>query len=64
MRLQGGQTAIFDEAYMQESIVAPEAKVVEGYRPIMPSFRGQLSNDEIMDLIAYVRSLSSEGAKQ
>jgi cytochrome c oxidase subunit 2 len=64
VRLQGGQTAIFDEAYMQESIVAPEAKVVEGYRPIMPSFRGQLSNDEIMDLIAYVRSLSSEGAKQ
>jgi mono/diheme cytochrome c family protein len=37
---------------------------VEGYRPIMPSFRDQLDNDEIMDLIAYVRSLSSEGAKQ
>jgi cytochrome c oxidase subunit 2 len=64
VRLQGGQSVIFDEAYMQESIVAPEAKVVEGYRPVMPSFRGQLSNDEIMDLIAYVRSLSPEGAKQ
>jgi cytochrome c oxidase subunit 2 len=64
VRLASGETAVFDEAYMHESIVAPGAKVVDGYRPIMPSFREQLTEDEIMDLIAYVRSLSSEGTKQ
>jgi len=63
VRLQSGETVIFDEAYMHESIIAPQAKVVEGYRPVMPSFRDQLSEDQIMDLIAYVRSLSSEGVK-
>jgi len=62
VQLESGATVLFDETYAQESIVSPEAKVVKGYRPVMPSFRTQLSQDEIMDLIAYIRSLSGEGA--
>ena len=60
VKLQNGETVLFDEAYMHESIIDPSAKVVDGYRPVMPSFRAQLTENEIMDLIAYVRSLSGE----
>jgi len=60
VRLQGGQTAMFDDAYIRESIITPTAKVVEGYRPIMPTFRGQLTEEQIIDLIAYIKTLTPE----
>jgi cytochrome c oxidase subunit 2 len=47
-----------DEAYIRESILDPGAKIVKGYPNIMPSFRGQLSEEQIMDLMAYIKSLS------
>ncbi len=40
--------------------MSPTAKIVLGYAPIMPSFQGQLSEEQILDLIAYVKSLSKE----
>ena len=46
-----------DEAYIRESILFPPKKVVEGYEPIMPTFQGQVTEDEILLLIAYIRSL-------
>jgi cytochrome c oxidase subunit II len=42
---------------MRESIVLPKAKIVAGYSPIMPSFQGQLTEEQINDLIAYLRVL-------
>jgi cytochrome c oxidase subunit II len=57
VHLDNGQTVIADENYIRESIYDPGAKIVAGYRNIMPTFRGQVSEEEIMQLIAFIRSL-------
>src|SRR5215813_3575115 len=59
--LQDGSKVKFDENYIRESIVNPNAKVVSGFPAVMPTFRGQLSEEQILDLIAYIRSLTPEG---
>jgi cytochrome c oxidase subunit 2 len=56
--LESGATAKFDENYIRESIVNPNAKVVRGYPAVMPTYRGQLSEEQILQLIAYIRSLT------
>jgi cytochrome c oxidase subunit II len=58
VQLQGGQTVTADEAYIRESILDPGAKVVAGYENIMPTFKGLVTEEAILDLIAYVRSLT------
>jgi cytochrome c oxidase subunit II len=55
--LEGGGRVIADETYLRESIVRPDAKIVEGYRPIMPSFQGQISEEELVKLIAFIKAL-------
>ena len=57
VKLQGGATAVADESYIRESIVLPQAKIVEGFQPIMPTFQGLVSEEQLLQLIAYVRSL-------
>jgi cytochrome c oxidase subunit 2 len=57
-RLSGGQTLVVDEAYIRESIVNPNARMVEGYPPIMPTFQGLISEEGLLQLVAYVKSLS------
>lgn len=56
--LISGETVIADEDYLRESILDPTAKIVAGYAPVMPTFRGQLNEEELLRLIAYIRSLS------
>jgi cytochrome c oxidase subunit 2 len=56
--LQSGETVTADENYLRESIMTPQAKVVKGYQPNMPTFQGQISEDMILQLIAYIKSLS------
>jgi len=58
--LEGGSTAKFDEGYIRESIINPNAKIVRGYPAVMPTYRGQLSEEQILDLIAYIKSLTPE----
>jgi len=57
--LNNGQTVRADESYVRESILNPQAKVVTGFGPIMPSFQGQLSEEQLLQLVAYVKSLST-----
>jgi cytochrome c oxidase subunit 2 len=57
VHLDNGQTVPADENYIRESIYDPGAKIVAGYRNIMPTFRGQVSEEEVMQLIAFIRSL-------
>jgi cytochrome c oxidase subunit 2 len=57
VKLTTGETVTADDAYVRESIVAPAAKIVLGYKPIMPSFQGQLTEEQLNDVIAYVRAL-------
>ncbi len=56
--LQNGQRVKADDSYVRESILNPQAKVVAGYQPIMPTFQGQLKEEDILSLIAYIRSLA------
>jgi cytochrome c oxidase subunit II len=55
--LEGGQTVKADEAYIRESILNPGAKVVAGFQPIMPTFQGQVSEDQLVQIIAFIKSL-------
>jgi len=61
VELQGGGTVTADDAYLRESIVNPQSKVVAGFQPIMPTFQGLVSEEQLLQLIAYVRSLSAPG---
>ena len=63
--LQGGQRARFDESYIRESILKPNAKIVAGYQnQEMPTFQGQVSEDGILQLVAYVKSLTKQQPAQ
>jgi cytochrome c oxidase subunit 2 len=64
VQLEGGQTATVDEGYIRDSILLPQSQVVAGYQPIMPSFKGQVSEEQILDLIAYIKSLASTQGTQ
>jgi cytochrome c oxidase subunit 2 len=64
VRLAGGDSVVADEDYLRESILTPNAKLVEGYRPLMPTFRGQLSEEGLLQLIAYIKSLSPPGESE
>jgi cytochrome c oxidase subunit 2 len=57
VRLKGQPPVIADDAYLRESILRPRAKIVEGWEPIMPTFEGQVDEQEIYELIAFIRSL-------
>jgi cytochrome c oxidase subunit 2 len=58
--LANGTTIIADERYLRDSILLPNEHVVAGYDPVMPTFQGQLAEEEVLQLIAYLKSLSSE----
>jgi cytochrome c oxidase subunit II len=62
VQLQGGGTVIADDAYIRESIMNPQAKIVAGFQPAMPTFQGLVTEEQLLQLIAYVRSLSQPGA--
>jgi cytochrome c oxidase subunit II len=57
VRLQSGETVLVDEAYIRESVLNPTAKIVAGYQPLMPTFQGLISEEGLLQLIAYIRSL-------
>ena len=60
--LLGGGRATADDNYLRESIMNPSAKIVAGYQPIMPTYKGQLTEEEILELLSYIKSL--EGTQQ
>jgi cytochrome c oxidase subunit II len=59
VKLESGATVIVDEDYIRESISDPRAKIVAGYQPIMPTFKGLISEEGVLQLIAYIKSLSA-----
>jgi cytochrome c oxidase subunit 2 len=56
-KLASGETVLVDEGYVRESILNPQAKLVTGYPPIMPTFKGLITEDGLLQLIAYIKSL-------
>jgi len=63
VELQGGGKITVDETYLRESILQPSAKLVAGYENVMPAYQGQISEEGILQLIAYVKSLTKEERK-
>jgi cytochrome c oxidase subunit 2 len=51
-----------NDDYIRESILNPAAKVVNGYQPVMPTFKGQISEEELIQLVNYVKSLKAASA--
>jgi cytochrome c oxidase subunit 2 len=59
VQLNDGRTVLADDAYLRESILDANAKIVNGFEPnVMPNFKGQLSEENVIQLIAYIKSLS------
>jgi cytochrome c oxidase subunit II len=59
--LANGGTVVADENYLRESILNSQAKVVQGYQPIMPAFQGQISEENLMQLVEYLKALKPVG---
>jgi cytochrome c oxidase subunit II len=61
--LADGRTATVDDQYVRESILHPLAKVAAGFQPVMPTYQGQVSEEQVQHLIEYLKTLSSAGEK-
>lgn len=60
--LSDGRSVVADDNYIRESILNPTAKVAAGFQPIMPTFQGQVSEEDLIRLLAYVKSVPSPAA--
>ncbi len=58
--LQSGETRVVDETYVRESILNPAAQITAGYQPIMPTFQGLVSEEQLLQLVEYVKSLQAQ----
>jgi len=58
VELQDGSSVVVDEAYLRESILNSQAKIVKGFQPLMPTFQGLVSEENLVALIEHVKSLS------
>ncbi len=59
-----GESVLADDAYIRESILSPSAKVVAGYQPVMPTFQGLVSEEQLLALIEYIKSLKGRAPSQ
>jgi cytochrome c oxidase subunit 2 len=57
VQLQDGRIVTADENYIRESIFDPGAKIVNGFKPVMPTFQGLVSEEQVNALVAYVKSI-------
>jgi cytochrome c oxidase subunit 2 len=60
VQLHDGSVVTADESYIRESILAPAAKVTAGFQPVMPAFQGLVSEEQLLALIEYIKSLSPQ----
>jgi cytochrome c oxidase subunit 2 len=63
VQLQTGETVTIDDAYIRESILNPHAKVVAGFQPLMPTFKGLVTEEQLLQLTAYIKSLGEAAQK-
>jgi cytochrome c oxidase subunit 2 len=57
VQLKSGESVLVDENYLRESILEPSAKIVAGYPDQMQTFKGDLKDEDILALIAFIKSL-------
>ncbi len=58
--LESGEVVTADEAYLRDSIIFPLKHVAAGYSPVMPSFRGRVPEQDLIELVAYLKSLAAK----
>jgi cytochrome c oxidase subunit 2 len=63
VELEDDSIQVVDENYIRESIMNPAAKLVKGYKPLMPTYKGQVTEDEVLQLISYIKSLASDATE-
>ncbi len=59
VEFEDGSTTVVDESYLRESILNPQARIVAGYAPVMPTYENILSEDQVLQLVAYIKSLAA-----
>jgi cytochrome c oxidase subunit 2 len=64
VQLAGGGVVQADEAYIRESILNPDVKIVAGFQPLMPTFQGLVTEEGVLELIEYIKSLSPAAGTQ
>jgi cytochrome c oxidase subunit 2 len=64
VQLQNGAVVTVDETYIRESILHPSAQITAGYQPIMPAFQGLVTEEQLLGLIEYVKSLAVQPQQQ
>jgi len=64
VQTETGQVVIADESYIRNKILNPSRRVPQGFKAIMPTFKGQLSEDEITALIAYIKAIGPRPGSQ
>jgi cytochrome c oxidase subunit II len=55
---------VADDRYIRDSILMPKSEVVAGYEPVMPSFKGQISEQDLLKILAYIKSIGTKEAGQ
>lgn len=64
VHLQNGETVVANERYIRDSILQPASQIVAGYQPIMPSFKGQVDEEQLLKLVAYIQSIGVREGNQ
>jgi cytochrome c oxidase subunit 2 len=64
VELQDGTVVTADENFLRESILTPAVRVAAGYQPVMPAFQGLITEEQLLALVEYVKSLSAQSAAQ
>lgn len=64
VQLADGGAVTVDDAYIRESILYPQRQIVAGYEGIMPTYQGRVSEEQLLALIAYIRSLGEDQQQQ
>ncbi len=65
--IQDGNNVRFvtaDDRYVRDSILLPKSQVVAGYEPVMPSYQDQISEEDLLKIIAYIKSIGRKGAQR
>jgi cytochrome c oxidase subunit II len=63
VQLATGERVMADERYLRESILNPRAQIVAGYAPIMPPYEGQITEEGLLQIIAYIKSSGQENGR-
>ena len=58
--MSDGTIDIADERFIRDSILKPRAQIAAGYEPLMPSYEGKMSEDELVKIVAYIKSLGDD----